>query len=299
MNPALTRAVTRFVRSPFALAVLGCVVLAGWALWSGGLLDGRIAKEVRVSSVYVASGVDIDEPAAERVIGNRKLVVAFLGEGTDPSDACDDVRRAADGTVVMFLSPGDGEYDHYGCALLGDDDEDFGKKYVAEATVADGVDQFADDPLSAVKVMAVNYDRLVQAGIAPDGGREITPSLPRYLIAIAAVTAVLAGAAAAYLGARRAGRLAADRRDRRDTTDDARAALNARAAVLAQQIIDLDGRYATSKDKEFRQRYRSVASRYTKLVADIAEADERGEVVPALRGRVDELIGTARKLRKG
>lgn len=292
--------VPRLVRSPFTLAVLGCVLLAGWALWSGGLLDGPIAEEVRASSVYVAPGVDVDEPAAERVIGNRKLVAAFLDEGTDPSDACDDVRRAADGTVVMFLTPaGDGEFDHYGCALLGDDDDDFGKMYVAEATVADGVDQFGDDPLTAVKVMSVNYDRLVQSGIAPDGGRSITPSLPRYLIAIAAVTAVLAGAAAAYLGARRAGRLAAARRDLRDTADDARAGLNARAAVLARQIIELDGRYASSRDKEFRQRYRSVASRYTKLVADIAEADERGEVDERLGGRVEELIGSARKLRKG
>ncbi|WP_460401271.1 hypothetical protein, partial [Actinophytocola sediminis] len=202
---------SQLARSVFAFAVLGCVVLAGWALWSAGLLEGRIASEVRTSSVYAAPGIELDEQAAERIIGNRRLVAVFLDEGTDAADACDDVARAADGTVVMFLTPNDeGEFNRYGCAQFGGED-DFGNQYVAEAIIGNGVDQFAAEPLTAIKVMAVNYDQLVRAGIAPDGGRSITPSLPRYLVAIAAVGAVLAGAAFAYLGARAAGRLAAAR----------------------------------------------------------------------------------------
>lgn len=291
----MSRLIHRFTRSPFAMAVAGCVVLACWALLSGGVFDGQIARDVRTSSVYVAPGVEVDEQAGERIIGNRRLVAVFLEEGADLANACDSVEQAADGTVVMFLSPAGDEFDHYGCAQFGDDD-DFGNKYVAEATVADGVDQFAAEPLTALKVMAVNYDRLVHAGVAPDGGRSITPSLPRYLVAIAAISAVLLGATVAFIGARRAGRLAARHRERRDGAQDERETLNAKAAVLAKRIIDLDGRYSITKDKQFKQQYRSVSSRYTKLVTDIAQADERGEVDPELGTRVDDLIDRARKL---
>ena len=119
--------VKKFLATPFGLATLALLVLAGWAAWSAGILDGPVAREVRSSSVYVASGVDVDEAAAEKIIGNRRLVVVFMEEGADLSEGCDDVGGAADGTLVLLLSPGDGEFDHYGCAQFpGDDDENFG-----------------------------------------------------------------------------------------------------------------------------------------------------------------------------
>lgn len=291
---------TRLLRTPFAVAVLACLVLVGWALWTAGIFDGPIARDVRTSSVYAAPGVDLDEPAAERIIGNRRLVAVFLEEGADLAEGCDDVQPAADGNVVMLLSPDGDEFEHYGCALFGSDDEndeeDFGKKYVAEATVANGVDQFVDDPIKALKVMAVNYDRLVKAGIVPDGARTISPSLPRYLIAAAAVAAVLVGATLAYLAARRAGRLAAAHREQRDTAADARDALSARAAVLARRLIALDGRYTRSTNDKFKRRYRKLAADYAELVADFAAADERGEVDPTLHKRVRALTHRCREL---
>ncbi|MDG4772183.1 hypothetical protein [Solwaraspora sp. WMMD792] len=307
---------TRFIGTPFGLATLACLALAGWALWSGGVLDGPIAREVRGSSVYAAPGVELDEPAAEQVIGNRRLVVLFLEPGADLRDGCRATERAADGTLVLALSRevDDEGYDTYGCAWLpGRDDANFGRAAVAETTIGRGADQFPDEPVEAVKVMVVNYDLLVRADIVPDGARTISPSLPRFLVAAAAVAAVGVGAASIWLAARRAGRLADRRRARRQQLADSRSRLSAAAAVLGQQIIDLDRRYAraergtaggkqdavggTGERGDFVRRYRRLTMDYTDLLADIVAADRAdGPDVDRLTARLEQLIGRGREL---
>jgi hypothetical protein len=282
----------RFLGTPFGLAVVALLVLAGWAAWSAGIFDGPVAKEVRSSSVYVAPGLDVDKAAAEKVIGNRRLVVVFLDRGADLAEACDDTSGAADGTLVLLLSPGDGEFEHYGCAHFpGDDDENFGKAFVAETRIAGGADQFTDRPLEALKVIAVNYDSLVKAGVVPDGARTISPSLPRYLVAVAAIAGVLGGAVTMWVAGRRAGRLAAEHRAERDAASDARGSLNAKAAVLAKQIIDLDGRYPRA-DQKFRRTYRRLAADYAQLAVDLTD----GDVEPELHPKVDALTKRAQDL---
>ncbi len=287
---------TRFLGTPFGLAVLGLLVLAGWASWSAGILDGPLAKQVRSSSVYIASGVELDEEAAKRIIGNRRLVVAFLEPGADLRAACHDTENAADGTLTLLLSRGDDEFDRYGCAhLAGADDENFGKAFVAESAIASGADQLVDQPLEALKVIAVNYDGLVKAGIVPDGARTISPSLPRYLIAGGAIIAVLGGAIAVYVGGRRAGKLAAAHREERDSASDLRGSLNARAAVLAAKIIELDRRFPKA-GKDFKRKYRKLAADYTELVGDLTAEDlDPGLLkrVIHLNNRAGELAGTA------
>ncbi|MFE0592085.1 hypothetical protein [Micromonospora echinospora] len=301
----------RLFGSPFGLGVLACLVLAGWALWTGGITDGPVAREVRNSSVYVAPGVDLDEAAAERIIGNRRLVVLLLAPGADLREGCRDVERAADGTVVLVLSRDDDEYDTYGCALLPDrDDDNFGRAFVAEMTISNGIDGFVDRPLEAFKVVTVNYDRLVKAGTVPDGTRTISPSLPRYLVAAAAVLAVLAGSALVYATGLRAGRLTADRRHLRDAHADRRSALSADTAVLAQQIIDLDQRYARMKPtaiagnadhKAFVRDYPALVTDYAELLdtvtsartGDDAHLDEVARRVESLSRRAVGLSRTA------
>lgn len=280
----------RNLRTPFGLAVLGLLVLAAWATWTAGIFDGPLARQVRVNSIYTAPGVELDHEEAERIIGNRRLVVAFLAPGTDLADACDDTEGAADSTIVLLLSRGDDEdWDRYGCSHFpGGDDENFGKAFVAETQIASGIDQFVDQPLEALKVVAVNYDGLVRAGIVPDGARTISPSLPRYLIAGAAVIAVISGAIALYVGSRRVGRLAAAHREERAAASDVRGSLNARAAVLAAKIIELDRRYPKA-DRTFQRKYRKLAADYTELVGDLTAED----VDPALDKRVDALTDRA------
>ncbi|SCL68144.1 hypothetical protein GA0070606_4721 [Micromonospora citrea] len=296
MTPSVRRWLGGLVGTPFGLAVLACTVLAGWALWTGGALDGPIAREVRTSSVYVAPGVDLDRAAAQRIIGNRRLVVVLLEPGADLRDACRQVEHAADGTLVLVMSRDNDEYDTYGCALLPDrDDDNFGRAVVAETTVSRGVDIFADRPLEALKVVTVNYDLLVKAGTVPDGARTISPSLPRFMLAAAAVLAVVAGAATLWVGGRRAGRLAAARRHRRDEHADARSALGAAAAVLAQQIIDLDQRYAHAarrggSDSKFARNYLKLTTDYTAVLDRLAAVDGADEAgVRELTGRVESL----------
>jgi hypothetical protein len=99
----------RFLLTPFSVVVTGCLLLAGWALWTGGIFDGPVARQVRGSSVYAAPGTGLDTAAAQRVIGNRRLVVVFLPPDADLGRGCDAVRRAAEGTLVVLLKrDGDG-----------------------------------------------------------------------------------------------------------------------------------------------------------------------------------------------
>ncbi|MFI5932279.1 hypothetical protein [Actinoplanes sp. NPDC051494] len=283
-----------FLVTPFGLAVLACLGLAGWALWSGGVVDGPMARQVRTSSVYAAPGTGLDVTAAERVIGNRRLVVLLLPADTEPRTGCDKVRRTAAGTLVLGLSRTGTEYDTYSCALLpGVSDENFGRALVAETTVARGVDQFADRPLEAVKLVVVNYDMLVRANIVPDGARTVSPSLPRYLVAGAAVLIIILGSVLLWAAGRRAGRAATDRRDRIARATDARTALTAATAVFAQQIIDLDARYQDGPDS-FRGEYRKLTSDHLALLDRVPHADDAEAA--RLTAQVETLIDRARKL---
>ncbi|MEU8089286.1 hypothetical protein [Micromonospora chalcea] len=279
------RLLGRLVGTAFGRATLACLALAGWALWSGGILDGPVARQVRVSSVYAAPGVDLDRAAAERVIGNRRLVVLIMEPGADLREACADTKRAAQGTLVLAMSRDGEDWDTYGCSRLGGDGaKDLGRAVVAETTIGRGADAFVDRPVEALKVIVLNYDRLVRAGLVPDGARTISPSLPRYLLAGGAVTGVVAGAAVLWFGGRRAGRLADARRAGRDARADERAALGAATAVLAQQIIDLDG-YAGPAAPA----HRRLAADYVGLLDEVSEVDDDAGALRRLRERVEEL----------
>ena len=72
--------------------------------------------------------------------------------------------------------------------------------------------------------------------------------------------------------------------------------------MLAQQIIDLDGRYqpaikpatsrGRSRQKSFDRQYRQLTSDYTKLLADVAEGTEPAE----LSARIARLSARCRKV---
>jgi hypothetical protein len=287
--------VKRFLATPFGLATLACLVLAGWALWSGGILDGTVAREVRSSSVYAAPGTGLDTAAAERVIGNRRLVVVLLPPGADLRGTCKDIKGATQGTVALLLSRDGDDWERYGCSSLpAGDGKNFGRAFVAETRISTGVDQFVDRPLEAVKVAAVNYDRLVKAGTVPDGARTISPSLPRYLIALAAVAAVVLGSAAVWLTGRRAARAALRRQERRDAATDDRTALSAATGVLAQQLIELDGRMPKAGDTL--RRHRHLTAEYTQLLTRVADADRTGADLDDITSHAEVLGRRARSL---
>ncbi|WP_328608278.1 hypothetical protein OG943_03910 [Amycolatopsis sp. NBC_00345] len=284
--------VRRFLKSGFGLVTLACLVLAGWATWSAGVFDGPLARQLRSSPVYAAPGQQVDLAAAERIVGNRRLVIGFLDGGTDLPDACHTLSNAAPDTIAVLLSPKADDFDHYTCSRFpGAYDANFGKSFVAESKITDGIGGFSKQPLNAVKTIVVNYDQLVRSSTIPDGSRTIDPSLPRYLIAIAALAAVIAGAAGLYFGARRAAAATGAHRIHRVESDDEKATLSSSAAVLAQEIIDLDSRYARADHNgSFARKYRQLASDYANLLPQLGKDDSR------LRTRVEELLARARKL---
>ncbi|MEW2477482.1 MULTISPECIES: hypothetical protein [Micromonospora] len=291
MTATLRRLLGGLFGSTFGGAVLVTLVLAGWALWSGGVLDGPIARAVRASSVYVAPGVDLDRPAAERIIGNRRLVVLLMAPGDDLRAACKQTERAASGTLVLVVSRAGQEWDTYGCSRFPQrDNRDFGRAVVMETTISRGIDAFVDQPLEALKVVTLNYDLLVRAGTVPDGARTISPSLPRYLLAGAAAGGVVAGAAGLWLIGRRAGRLAHARQARRAGYADGRAALTAATAALAQQIVDLDQRFGGRLGTKAQPAYLRLASDYTRLLDEVTavRADDES-AVRRLHEQVDVL----------
>jgi hypothetical protein len=260
----------------FGVGTLACLLLAIWALWTAGLFEGPAAKTVRTTSVYAAPGVELDTAAAEQIIGNRRLVVVMLEPGADLSAACDGLGNAAAGTLVLAMAREGDEFDTYGCGFLAGgevDDEGFGRRAVAESRIGAGIDGFVDRPLDALKVVVINYDQLVDLDVLPPDARTFSPSLPRYLIAAAAVTAVVGGALALYLVAQRAGGRAAASGVRREESDDSRAVLSAEMALVARQIIALDGRPGHRRAAQ----HARLAVTYSTLLDEIATADRHGE----------------------
>ncbi|MCP2253670.1 hypothetical protein LY13_002424 [Prauserella aidingensis] len=287
------------LRKPFTLAVLVAVALAGWAAVSGGLFDGAVASRLRASSVYAAPDYDLDRYAAERVIGNRKLTVAFLSPDDDASEVCDDVAGAADGTLFVAMTREGDEWSPYGCSHHTDD---IGTGVVAESVISRGTDTFADRPVEALKVMVVNFDQLVRSGHVPDGARTIDPPLPRYLLAGALLGAVVLGSAIAYAVARAIGRRAATRRIDAETGDDARSVLNAETGAVSRALIELDRTYTravggtSTAQQNFVTRYRHLVDEYVALTRDVAAAGD--EDVDALVERARELHRTATELQE-
>lgn len=277
MNQLTRSRLIQFVATPFTVGMLGCLLLAGWAVWSAGLLDGPVARDVRTSSVYAAAGTGLDEAAAERIIGNRRLVVVLLEPGADLEAECGRLARAAAGTVVLLLSVADDEYDTWGCSQLADSDEEgLGRAVVAESVISRGTDALVERPLETVKAIVLNYDLLVSAGTIPPDSRTVSPSLPRYLLAAAAVLAVLVGTAGAYLISRRAGALTARHLARREAVSDSRRDLSAATSALAHQLVELD-RLSPTMSGRARRRYEKLAAEYPGVldaVADSADLDE-------------------------
>ncbi|WP_229068896.1 hypothetical protein [Actinoplanes sp. DH11] len=294
----------RLVATPFGFTSVVMVLLACWALWSGGVFESRAGRDVRTSSVHVdpGFGTAVDEEAAEQVIGNRRLVVLFLSPGADPAeDGCDRVDRAARGTLVLVLRhDADGGYDRYGCDMLPKADsekgeESFGRSLAVETTISRGVDQFTDRPVEALKVVVVTYDLMVRSGLVPDGARTISPSFPRFLVAFAALATVVLGALIVWSAGRRAGRLAAERHERLTAAEDDRAALSAAVSVLAQHIIDLDASLRHTGDRQELERltgeYLQLLDEMTAPVDDVA-ARRLTRRVQELIGRTDALPGS-------
>ncbi|MGH3585017.1 MAG: hypothetical protein ACRDQ0_01735 [Pseudonocardia sp.] len=267
--------IMRQVGTWFGLGTVACLLLAIWALWTAGLIEGAAARTVRTTSVYAAPGIELDISAAEQIIGNRRLVVVMLEPGADLSATCDGLGNAAAGTLVLAMAREGDEFDTYGCGFLagGEVDEDgFGGRAVAESRIGAGIDGFVDRPLDALKVVVINYDQLVALDVLPDDARTSSPSLPRYLIAAAAITAVVVGALALYVVAHRAGGQAAASSIRREESEDSRAALSAEMALVARQIIDLDGRPGHRRAAQ----HTHLAVAYATLLDEITTADRDG-----------------------
>ncbi|WP_231641043.1 hypothetical protein [Saccharomonospora sp. NB11] len=291
-------------KRPILLIALLCLGVLGWSAWTGGFFDDEVESHVRTSSFYAAPEVDVDREAAERIIGDRKLVVIMLEPGADRDaldERCEGHWNAAANTLMLVLSQRDDEYGTWACSHFpGAYEENFGKSVVVESMIANGVDQFVDRPLEALKVVVVNYDLLVGSGHQPDGSRQIDAPIGRYVVAAATLLAVVVGTAVAYVGARRVGRVAARRAAQREAAGDARSRLSAAAAHLAQQIIDLDRLHddvsTAARRRKFRQHYRSVVSQYTRLGEQAVRSDLDEREAEQLTAKIEALSRRCREL---
>lgn len=284
------RMLRTLLRTRFRAATLAVVILAGWAAWTGGLLDGQVARQVRSAPTWIAPEFGVDPAQANQIIGNRRLVV-ILREPSDERarDVCKSVDSAADGSVILVLTRDGNSLDRYGCATMYSSDADIGKANVVEDKVASGLSGFADRPLDALRIAAVNYDGLVRIGFLPEGARVIAPSFPRYLLALVALGAVLTAAAGTWLLGRRAGRETAARGIEREQRGDLRDRISTVMTGIAQDVIDLDTRQSGDPD------YRLLVADYTDLMADVAAHDGR-RTPTGSSGHLNALYRRARAL---
>lgn len=264
------------------------------SLWGAGVFDSEIAQDVRVSNVYVDDGVDLDEQQAEKIVGNRHLVIVYVAGKLNGPAICDDLQSVADGSIVMIV---DQELHSYGCALLpGRDEENFGKAYVAETTMRYGIRTLADDPLAATKAMVSNFDTLVTAGIAPQEARAITPPLSRFIIAGIALGTVVLAALTSHLRSRRLAHLQADALERRATARGRLAERDTALASAGTRILALDEKYRdtssipekdlTAAKTRFLRDYARAIATYTDLNARVTDHDPDDD---ELEAQLDEI----------
>lgn len=296
---------------PYRFVLLACAVLGIWSLLAAHPFEGAMASDLRTSSVYADASFGLDTTAAERAIGNRRLAVAFLNvddDGSQASQACKDLKSAADGVLLVVIYRDGDALANYGCSYLPGSEDEFGKAFVAETKIASGIAGFAAQPLDAVKIMATTYDKLADADVVPKQARVIQVPAPRYLLAFIAFGAVIGGAALIYFLARRAGRAVSDERDEQVERHDDTVALNARLAGIAADILTMDERYAalrtkygghrptTTADRTFDVKYRKAAGDYAELAARAAAVGthpvpvDLPERVERLAGQVESII---------
>lgn len=280
--------------------------LAVTCLWGAGVFDSDIKKDIRVSNVYVEDGVDVEEQAAEEIVGNRHLVIIYLaGElGERGGEICDDVQSVAEGSIVAIV---DEALDIYGCALIpGRDDENFGKAFVAESIIGSGIGALSDDPQEAAKAMVSNFDTLVAAGLAPQEARAIDPPLSRFIIAGIALVVVVLGALITHLRGRRVAHLQADSLERRAAARGRLAERDVALASAGMQILALDEKYrqtmglsernVSSKHARFMRGYRRAIEKYTDLNAHATDHDPDDDELQEQLEEIEQLNRTLAQL---
>ncbi|MBE7161974.1 MAG: hypothetical protein INR72_12075 [Williamsia herbipolensis] len=273
--------------------VAALLAVGGWSVWSAGLFESSIATQLRTSSVWADPSLGLDTAAAERLIGDRRLVVIVRAEGAteSESDLCDDLSRAVDGTVALILTAEPDDWDAYGCQYLFDGDDEIGRAAVVETQISGGTGAFPGRPLDAIKVSVINYDLLVTLDRIPSDARSFAPPLPRYLLAAAAIAAVLVGAGTLWLLSRRYGRQLAVRAEQLTDSSDDRAALSATMSSIARELLGLEADTSANRDRRdaaFR-RYLRLTSTVTRLDG-IEDDDERTVAVRDAAGSARSLL---------
>ncbi|WP_153506589.1 cation:proton antiporter [Cumulibacter manganitolerans] len=302
----MRRHLTRWLARGEAWLMIACVALGIVAVSGAGVLDDDIQRDIRLSNVYVAPGVDVEEAAAERIVGNRNLVVVYLdGDlGDRGSGVCDSLSGIAKGSFVAIL---DEDLDMYGCSLLpGADEENLGKAYVAETVMRFGVEMVAEEKIQSARVLASSYDRAVAAGLAPQEAREIRAPFARYLVAAIALGTALVGSLAVYWRGRRLGHAFADAtladaglRGRRLQRDAALASVGVRlleADDVIRAIAAKPHDERTAGDRRRLATFERLASSYSRLHertqqedAEPAELDAQLHEIERLRDRFEAI----------
>ncbi|MEJ7650152.1 MAG: hypothetical protein WKF57_14140 [Nakamurella sp.] len=273
--------------------VVALLAIGGWALVTGGVFDSPVAHTVRSASIWSDPAVGLDDAAARQVIGDRRLVIVVRAANATPSarDACRDLDAAAEGTVVVILTAEADDWATYGCQYLFDSDDDLGRAAVIEERVSTGVGAFPGRPLDAVRTIVVNYDLLVAFDRIPGDARTFRPSLPRYVLAGAALAAVVFGAVGIWWAARRAGRSLGATAAVDQVDSDHRAVLSTAMTAIAHGLLRVDsrpGEDGTGRNDLF-GRYLAIAGRIAEFDR-LSGAEHREQLDDAVRD-ADALLG--------
>ena len=290
----------RLLRKGETWVMIACLALGLVSAATSGVFDDPIQKDIRVSNVYVAPGVDVDEAKAEGIVGNRALVIVYLrGKlGDRGRDVCESLKGIAKGSFVGIV---DDDLRMYGCSLLpGADDENFGKAYVAESLMRSGISWVADDKIQSARTMASTYDRLVSAGVAPQEAREIRAPFAHYLVAIIALATALIGSLAIYLRGRRLGHAFADAavsdaelRGKAQRRDAALASLGVRLLEADETIQGILAKPITQRTAGEQRRLKT----FTRLTAAYNDLNDRARDTEADAADLDDQLSNISRAR--
>lgn len=300
------RPIKRSARTSNAVAATLCLILVGLSLYLAGIFDSKINKTIRESPVYAEPGSRIDADAAERIVGNRQLILIYLATdlGDRGSDICEDAEKVANGNLVVII--GD-DLDTYGCALIPDRDGDkSGNAFVAESAIDDGLTYLDDDINETPKTMVATFDRLVVRGLLPKESRSITPAFSRLALAGITLGGLAVCGLALYVNGRRVGTIVAGRESERRRIAGRTAERDVLLASIASQILEADPKRdkvasrlkhgKSSSDLLFMKRYDSVIEGYRELNEECAAEDPTDEQLGEQVRRAEDLRDVALKM---
>lgn len=289
--------------SPFRLALVAGIMLAGWLVWPQITLPfssvAPIISTLQSDSVFIEDGATVPADTAERVretLGRRPAAMIVLAQNsafTDrPLDICTAVADHLDDVEVMVSRVGKGfvtQCQGSDLPVLVDGDG-------FDAGLGSSLDRmtwmFDDDIPGQAEQLALLMDAAVKGGRLADTERTFSAPATAWLAAGGIVVAVIGGAVLLFWGVRTGGRIVMERRRRRAELTARYADVDAVVSEAALALLDID-----PQDPDRTAAAARLAADYRAVLDDLEKADSVDDLA-SVEDRTRHILRELRGVRR-